>query len=253
MRAIPGLAAGALALLVQACVTTVPVPDVSLEGVDPDRSWERALEACVDERGCIDFDRLATSSKHDLEVWVRWVADVGPDSRVGTDQHLAALINAYNGLAMYNVLHAGVLPEDKVRFFYLRHLVVGGEPISLVALENDVIRPLGEPRIHFALNCMVRGCPRLPRQPFRAAELDAQLEAATREFANDPRHVEVRHDERRVLLSAILDWYEEDFLAVAPSLVAYLNRYRDEPIPEDYEVGLLDYDWTLNAAPRSAP
>ena len=48
-------------------------------------------------------------------------------------------------------------------------------------------------------------------------------------------------------LSAILDWYREDFLAVAPSLVAWLNRYRDEPVPEDYEVGFLPYDWTLNA------
>ena len=52
---------------------------------------------------------------------------------------------------------------------------------------------------------------------------------------------------REVRVSAILDWYEEDFLAVAPSLVAYLNRYRDEPIPEDWDVAFLDYDWSLNA------
>ena len=54
-------------------------------------------------------------------------------------------------------------------------------------------------------------------------------------------------DGGKVRFSAILDWYEEDFLAVAPSLIAYANRYRDEPIPEHWEVGFLDYDWTLNA------
>ena len=48
---------------------------------------------------------------------------------------------------------------------------VGGKTISLYKLENDVIRPLGEERVHFALNCMVVSCPRLPRAAFSAAAL----------------------------------------------------------------------------------
>jgi len=108
-----------------------------------------------------------------------------------------------------------------------------------------VIRPLGEERVHFALNCMVRGCPRLPREPFGSGELDARLDAAAREFAGDPRHARV--EDGKLRLSPILDWYEEDFLQVAPSLVAYLNRYRDEPLPQDLDVRFLKYDWTLNA------
>ena len=38
--------------------------------------------------------------------------------------------------------------------------------MSLYTLENDVIRPLGDERVHFALNCMVVSCPRLPRVAF---------------------------------------------------------------------------------------
>jgi len=118
--------------------------------------------------------------------------------------------------------------------------------MSLHTLENDVIRPLGEPRVHFALNCMVRDCPRLPRAPFAPATLQAQLNAAAQEFLSAPRHVEVDPAARRVRFSAILKGYDEDFLAVAPSLIAYANRYRDEPVPEDWQVEFLDYDWTLN-------
>ena len=47
--------------------------------------------------------------------------------------------------------------------------------MSLYTFENEVIRPLGEPRVHFALNCLVRGCPRLPPTPFVAERLDAGM------------------------------------------------------------------------------
>src|SRR6185503_21342954 len=136
-------------------------------------------------------------------------------------------------LAMYNVVRDGApfhLPSDKVRFFYGDKLLVGGQRISLYAFENDVIRPLGEPRIHFALNCMVRSCPRLPQKAFSADELEAQLEAAAREFFNDARNVRVDAAARAVWLSAILDFYTEDFAPAGKreSLIAYVNRYRDE-------------------------
>ncbi|MEM8714048.1 MAG: DUF547 domain-containing protein, partial [Planctomycetota bacterium] len=165
-------------------------------------------------------------------------------------EEIAYLINAYNALAMYGVLHAGVRPKAKIRFFYLREFEENGRRISLYDFENDVIRKRGEPRIHFALNCMVRSCPRLPRVPFTGTALNSQLEAAAHEFFNDPRHVQLEPDRKTVRFSAILDWYESDFLDVAPSLIDYANRYRDEPIPEDWKVRFLDYDWTLNQTPN---
>jgi hypothetical protein len=151
---------------------------------------------------------------------------------------------------MYNVVRAGLplrLPSDKVRFFYWDKLLVGGQRLSLYAFENTVIRPLGDPRVHFALNCMVKSCPRLPREPWEAARLDAQLEAAAREFLNDKRYVELFPPKRVARMSMILNWYEEDFLARAPSLAAYVDRYRPEPIPAGYEIEFMVYDWSLNA------
>jgi hypothetical protein len=150
---------------------------------------------------------------------------------------------------MYNAVRSGI-PEEldsrKVKFFYRDRFELGGRRISLYALENQVIRPLGDPRVHFALNCMARSCPRLPKEPFRAETLDADLDRLAREFCNDPRNAAVDPAAKVVRFSEILKFYTEDFLKAAPSLVAYANRYRDEKIPEDYRVEFIPYDWTLN-------
>jgi hypothetical protein len=97
---------------------------------------------------------------------------------------------------------------------------MGGRSISLYSLENDVIRPMGDPRVHFALNCMSVSCPRLPRTAFTADGLDRELDAAAREFVGDDRNVHFDRETRTVTLSAIFDFYTKDFLAKAPSLIA---------------------------------
>jgi Protein of unknown function, DUF547 len=134
----------------------------------------------------------------------------------------------------------------KFTFFYLRTFTIGGKSISLYKFENDVIRPLGEERVHFALNCMVVSCPRLPRVAFSAAGLEGQLDTAARSFIGETRNVWIEHAKREVRLSAIFDFYTEDFLAHAPSLVAYVNRYRAAQIPSDFKVHFLEYHWTVN-------
>ena len=170
---------------------------------------------------------------------------------------LAYHLNAYNALAMYNLLDAGI-PHSlgglrKVGFFYLREVRVGGQPMSLYAYENRIIRPLGEERAHFALNCMAVGYPRLPRVPFEAVTLDADLEREATRFFTEDRNVAVDAASRTVRLSEILKFYSADFLAKAPTLVAYVNRYRREAIAQDYRVEFIPYDWTVNVAVSGRP
>jgi len=68
-----------------------------------------------------------------------------------------------------------------------------------------VIRPSGDPRVHFALNCMVVSCPRLPRTAFTAAALDRELDRAARSFIAENRNVRLDPQNRLVYLSAIFD------------------------------------------------
>ena len=101
-------------------------------------------------------------------------------------------------------------------------------------------------RVHFALNCMVQGCPRLPREPFEADRLAAQLDAAATLFFSEARNVELQPDRKVVRFSEILSFYTKDFLARAPTLIDYANRYRSEKIPTDWKVEFIPYNWKIN-------
>jgi hypothetical protein len=245
-----------VAQLLAACVTAVPPPPSVSAGPDPQAAWAAVLERFVDAEGRVDFHGLA-ANRADLDAFVGWVYRVSPASDPALfsdrDAVLAYHINAYNALAMYNVLDSGI-PDTLaglrlIPFFILREIQVGGEPISLYDYENRVIRPLGEERVHFALNCMARGCPRLPMTPFTAGSLDRELDREASEFFAEPRNLQVDEARRVVRVSEILSFFTEDFLAAEPTLIAYVNRYRHPPIPDDYAVEFIPYDWRVNRQP----
>jgi len=222
--------------------------------------WVRTLEQFVDEQGRTDFQALA-SNADDLRDFVRFVEVTSPASDpalfVTEAEVLAYHINAYNALAMYGVISEGI-PADfdsffkRLRFFKLRSVLIGGQKISLQDYENKVIRPMGEARVHFALNCMVRDCPRLPRQPFWATTLEQQLESAAQEFFNSPQHIRVDAEKRILYVSKILDYYTEDFVpsGKVKDLLAYVNRYIKMQVPEGYRLKFIDYGWNINQQPR---
>ena len=216
-------------------------------------AWTKVLTRHVDDAGRIDFDSLRQNHA-DLDRVVAFIAAVDPDSQPqrfpDKRSRLAFYINVYNALTMYRVVQASV-PEGlggltKFAFFYLPTFTIGGKSISLHTFKNGVIRPLGQERVHFALSCMAVSCPRLPRVAFSAAALDEQLDTAARTFIGDSRNVWIEHAKREVWLSAIFDFYTQDFLAHAPSLIAYVNRYRAAQVPADFKVRFLEYHWTVN-------
>lgn len=245
---------GLLSVLASGCTTLVPPPVVrERAAVEPIESWTRVLQKHVDSQGRVDFAGVA-KDRTDLDRYVGWIYANGPANQpqqYPTPAHVLAYhLNAYNALAMYNVIESGI-PETnaglaKVRFFFLRKVRIGGEEMSLRAYENDVIRKLGDPRVHFALNCMAASCPRLPREPFSADRLEAQLDREARFFFNESRNLRVDDAAQTVWLSEILDFYPEDFLSKSPSLIGYANRYRQPPVPENYKLEFTPYDWTIN-------
>jgi hypothetical protein len=247
------LSVAAVLFLSTACATQIPPPRTAARpGADPEKAWANHLSRFVDDKGRMDYAGMAKDPA-DLETYLAYIAKVSPESRpemfATAEARLAFDINAYNALAMYDVLRSNLPPdlnEVKVTFFYKNRFELGGRYISLYALENRVIRPMGDPRVHVALNCMARGCPRLPREPFTAAELDRQLDRQAREFFNETRNVELAPEKQTVRFSQILQFYTGDFVKKAPTLIAYANQYRDEKIPADWKVDFIPYDWVLN-------
>jgi hypothetical protein len=237
------------------CATVTPPPAVPpTNEAQAELAWGRVLDRFVDVRGAVDFKALA-ADRSDLDRMLRHVADTPLNSFAGPRARLAHMINAYNALSMATVIDSG-LPQShagsiaKLRFFVLRKQTIGGDAMSLYAFENDVIRPftraIGEPRVHFALNCSARACPALPRQPFRAATLDAELARETLAFFSRPENLRVDDAAREIWLSELMSFYPEDFVpAHGMSLVDYVNRALGLSLPLDYTILFTPYDWTV--------
>jgi Protein of unknown function, DUF547 len=138
-----------------------------------------------------------------------------------------------------------------VKFFVLRKFEIGGKALSLYAFENDIIRKLNEPRVHFALNCSAVSCPVLPRVAFADDKLNEQLDQEARNFFARAENLRIDHEKRTVFFNEILKFYTEDFTpAHAPSLIAYAQRYTAQKIPADYAVRFTPYDWTIANSKR---
>ena len=91
------------------------------------------------------------------------------------------------------------------------------------------------------------GCPRLPQEVFEAEKLDAQLEAASREFFNSSKYVQLQPGKKTVALSEILKFYTDDFVnsQQSSSLIEFANRFRNEKIDPSWKVVFIPYDWAV--------
>jgi hypothetical protein len=120
--------------------------------------------------------------------------------------------------------------------------------MSFNYLEKDIIRPkFGEPRVHFALNCASRSCPPLNPEAFRGDKLDGQLENLATAFVNSPKGVEYSEGKKSAALSAIFNWYKDDFKSVG-GLMVFINKRHNPPLPNDTRITYQAHDWSLNEA-----
>ena len=247
------------ALLLGGCSTLVQIPDETAHAAvtlsEAETGYARVLEQYVNERGQVAFEALRDddSSASGLPALERYVSVIGRtslDSFATREARLAHLINAYNALSMYNVIASGI-PEThaglaKVRFFVTRQFLIGSKPLSLYAFENDIVRKLSEPRVHFALNCSAVSCPVLPRKLFTAANLNQELDRETRAFFARPENLRVDDASRTIFFNEILSFYTEDFVPRhAPTLIDYVARYGNRELPRDYTIAFTPYDWTV--------
>jgi hypothetical protein len=125
-----------------------------------------------------------------------------------------------------------------------KYIRVGNKEYSLADIEKGVLQKMGDPRIHFAINCASYSCPKLQNKAFTAANVDQLMEQSTRTFINSDKN-DVS-DPAAPKLSHIFKWYASDFTDSGVSVVEFINRYADQKIKEDAAISYLEYDWSLN-------
>ncbi|MEP1469391.1 MAG: DUF547 domain-containing protein [Halieaceae bacterium] len=223
--------------------------DVAFAQLDA-TAWGRLLDSAVDN-GQVDYSQWRDNPDFDAVVEQVALADVGAMNR---QQILAFYINAYNILAARGILD-GRSPDGILgRYLYFKRdtYIVAGQRISLHQLEHDWIRPLKEPRIHFAIVCASQSCPILKSEAYTADRLNEQLENAARGFVNDTSRNRFNLASGRAELSKIFEWFEEDFKEESGSVQAYLapmvkSAEVSSLLSRDgFKINHLEYDWSLN-------
>lgn len=202
--------------------------------------------------GFVDYDQLAADARFDSFVEQLGSTDIAPPAT--DDERLALYINAYNAFTIKGIVN-GLSPESwwsRRTFFKRQKYLLGGEEISLEALEKDRIIPIGDPRIHFAIVCASLSCPRLSANAYQSATIDVQLHDAAKHFINDATRNRFDLERRIAFLSKIFEWYADDFEVAGGSIQRYLARFVDDAQVQDalrrdeFELRYLEYDWNLN-------
>jgi hypothetical protein len=241
--------------------------------------FDQVLHGFVDNQGRVDYATLKNKA-HNLEQYYGLLSSCSPDSHPALfptePSRLAYWINAYNAaviktvLTYYPIASVGDIKPpfplfflpSKSGFFVFQRVSFGGKTTSLYFLEHRVIRKrFADPRVHFALNCASRGCPRLPMWAFTAEHLDEQLDHETKKFLTEERNLKIDHAEKTVFLSSIFAWYKKDFLnwyqsrfpneeaTLLDYVILYLPADRAEglrKIVTSYQLRFIPYDWRLN-------
>lgn len=207
------------------------------------------------------YGEIAEADRRALDAWIERLAgtDVGTLSR---PEQKAFWINLYNGLTVQLVLEN--YPVDSIadissgllsRGPWKRKLArVGGVGLSLDDIEHGILRAiLGDPMIHYGVNCAALSCPPLMERAFRGADVDAMLAANAARYVNG-RHAVTGGEGEAIRVSGIFVWYKEDFGGSDAAVLDHLRRFARGATAARLQgarrIAGHDYDWSLNDAGR---
>ncbi len=208
--------------------------------------WDGLLKKHVSSSGSVNYGALK-SSLGDIEDYIDQLESLDNQADWSRNEKLAYWINLYNAVTVRLILknypvssitklHGGKPWNQKL-------VTIGGKSYSLDEIENKIIRPrFKEPRIHFAVNCAAKSCPKLMNGAFIANSLNSQLDKMTKSFINGDKN---ELSEKKIEISKIFEWYKEDFTSNG-TLIDYLNKYANVQIKANAKVTFAEYDWQLN-------
>jgi hypothetical protein len=236
-------------------------------------AYAEVLDLYVDEQGLVDYKALQANRQllDDFNASIGAVSPATYESWNEAEQ-IAFLINAYNAFTLESIIDQDPL-KDSIRdipgVWRIRSFKIAGQEKTLDNIEHQTLRSqFNEPRIHAALVCAAISCPPLRPEPYTAENLDAQLDDQVEQWlANADSGFKIDRENNQVYVSSIFDWFGEDWLTSysvdqgftgsdkEKAVLNFISDYVDAEDREylaagDYNIGLLDYDWSLNIQPE---
>ncbi len=207
------------------------------------QKWDILLSKYVSSNGKVNYKGFK-SEESVLNEYLEELKVNKPGQYAGKSEKLAYWINVYNAFTVKLILENYPLKSitDLDKPWDQPVVDVGKELLSLSHVENEILRKLEEPRIHFAINCASASCPILLNAAFVKEKMEQQLTKVTKGFIAD----NTKNDLTKipVELSKIFDWYAVDF--ENGNVIRFINDYVVNKVPLGTDVSFKEYDWSLN-------
>lgn len=231
-------------------------------------SFAEVLSTYVDAQGLVNYQALQGDRKQ-LDTYNNSLQAINQASFTKWSEaaQIALLINAYNSLTLKAIINEAPLKasiKDITGVWrFNKHGILQDEK-TLNNIEHDILRvDYNEPRIHAALVCAALSCPYLRQEPYTAENLDAQLDDQVEIFLSRQEVFEIDRDQGEVRLSAIFDWFKDDWIASfgtdegftgsdgERAVLNFITEYISEEDSAylkagDYKIKYTKYDWSLN-------
>lgn len=217
--------------------------------------WNTLLKKYVNDLGLVNYRALRSDSLA-LNAYLQDLDSHLPSSKWTDHDRLAFWLNAYNAYTVqliirhYPVKSIKDLGGDKIFVntpWDLPFIHLGRKSYTLNDIEHRIIRKQFEDnRIHLALVCAAKSCPRLRNEAYTGPSVNAQLDAQGRDFVNNPAKNKLTPPEKPEV-SSIFNFYPKDFTKNGShSVQEFINRYANTKIKPDATLSYMTYDWSLN-------
>ena len=202
--------------------------------------WDKMLDKYVFVNGRVNYKDWK-KEQNELKKYIRTLEENIPKKSWSKNDKLAYWINTYNAITIDLILDnfpVKSIKEIKNRF----EKKLYKKKYSLGDIEHKILRKMNEPRIHFAINCASKSCPKLLNESYNGRKLEEQLKAVTKAFLCNPKKNILKNNE--VYLSRIFLWFSKDF-GTKKEKINFISKYSGIKLTNP-KIRYLAYDWSLN-------
>ncbi len=202
--------------------------------------WDIMLNKYVSKNGNVNYNDWK-KEHNQLKKYIKTLEENFPKDSWNTNDKLAYWINTYNAITVNLILDN--LPIKSIKEIKNRWgKKLYKNKYSLGDIEHKILRKMNEPRIHFAINCASKSCPKLLNESYNGRKLEKQLVEVTKAFLCNPKKNVLKNNQ--VYLSRIFLWFSKDF-GTKKEKINFISKYSGiELINPKFKY--LEYDWSLN-------
>jgi len=206
--------------------------------------WTNILQLHVSDAGKVDYKGFL-NNRESLDNYLANLGRHAPKDHWSTSEKKAYWINAYNAFTIQLILNNYPVKSIKKLSdpWGQKFILIDGKMMSLNTIEHEILRPMGDSRIHFAIVCASESCPKLSDCAFEAKTLNDQLDQAAHDFINAPSKNNLAP--ATIKISKIFKWFKADF-PKGNAFITYLNNYSTTAISPQTKIEFLSYNWALN-------